>query len=559
MFTSNFFSELAIDSSDIPYNSFIDLEELACNIKLSLDTQKPFIIDLDNNEDIQDHSHYREGIYIIYRKKITYISWELFYYYNYYFYGLLKRTSITFSLENCWYNIFYILTYFKNRDSYRNDAKLSIVSGKGYPAVFSIYDSYNYKIGQCVFSYYFSYPIGKFILASCQKKVIDNRYYIIGELLPNLEHNSESSSIHVLDPSNTIIDAFNCPQTFKKITNAIYGIFLKEQSPIVFKDIPKNSLSYQYDRTVKQFSRNCGISNTLCFKINRNIEPEDATNIFKYVVKTIPKLNKYSKSFKIEYVGPNLIAITLDISLYYMLPNIINIVEFSLSNKTGDLPILYSDSSNTTKPTIHIVSELYILFAVAVLYIPRMLYYCYPRENNGNKGHSHMHLVFTKEEMAKLANQQESHGFNLLGDYLKIVIAKCLSIFIENHMIIYIEDRSIDYFPIYPNMDNGYLTALVDKNKKSKLSKALITSFIEKLLDKKRGYTLPLVLVNLYQIPTTETIELSKVSIDCRESEFPIAIAIYYNKDHMVISISFSREMRKIKYIFNEFIEELLR
>jgi len=108
-------------------------------------------------------------------------------------------------------------------------------------------------------------------------------------------------------------------------------------------------------------------------------------------------------------------------------------------------------------------------------------------------------------------------------------------------------------------MDNQYLKTLVEKNKKSKLVKGLLTKFIEKLVMSKSGYTLPIIMVNLFEIPLCESIQCTKVNIECRETRYPISISIYYNSEQMVMSISYNRSSQKIKYIFNEFIEELLR
>jgi hypothetical protein len=385
---------------------------------------------------------------------------------------------------------------------------------------------------------------------------------MVGQLLSNLEYTGETHSINVLDASGTITDSFSCPSTFIKITykKNSYGLFLKDQVPIVFRDIPKDCLEYHYDKSVKQYSRQCGISHTLVFKLkNKSLEEENAISLFKYVVKNIPQLNKYNKSFKITYGENNTLAITIDISLYYLLPNIINVVEYGLANDKKELPIVYKNNIDSSH-TIHIVSELYILVFIILLYIPKMLYFAKPTNNNdSHKVYSHMHLVFSQEEMAKLSSQSIANGYGYIADYIKVVIAKCLSIFIEHHMIVFIDDRSIDYFPIYPHMDNGYLQTLIDKNKKSRLAKGLLTSFIERLVEKKKGYSLPLVLVNLVEIPITDTIELAKISIDNRDSSYPITMAVYYSSEHMVISISYNKDMAKIRYIFNEFVEELLK
>jgi len=558
MFTSNFFYKFDLDiSSNIAFsNDYSDIENLSKIIYKSYMNSLPYIILLDTSDDI-DSSHFKSGLYIIYNKKITYIDWSLFFYYNHYFSNLVANKQIRFSLENCWYNVFFILTYYTCISGFRDSHKISLVSNSCNPAIFSIYDSYVYRVaasGKTIFSYYFSYPIGKFILSRCTKKILDNKYYLIGNLLDNLNYSSESNVINVLDTSNNIVDTFNCPKTFIR-HNLQYGIFLKEQTPIICRDIPKDSLQYSYSDTVKQFSRSCAITNTLFFSVGRELSIEDVENLFKHVVKTIPKLNKYAKSFRIYLVENSILAITLDISLYYLLSNIIKVVDYVLSSGQNDITIDYRVDSKLDN-SIHIVSELYLLVTVGLLYIPRVLYYT-TIDNSDIR--SHMHLVFSKEEIAILKTQQVSNEFSSLGDYIKVIIAKCLSIFMENHLIVYIGEQSIDYIPISKEMDNQYLKTLVEKNKKSKLVKGLLTKFIEKLVMSKSGYTLPIIMVNLFEIPLCESIQCTKVNIECRETRYPISISIYYNSEQMVMSISYNRSSQKIKYIFNEFIEELLR
>jgi hypothetical protein len=110
-------------------------------------------------------------------------------------------------------------------------------------------------------------------------------------------------------------------------------------------------------------------------------------------------------------------------------------------------------------------------------------------------------------------------------------------------------------------MENSYLNTLIYKNKKSRIIKGLLTSFIEKLISNRQEYILPLIIVNLFKIPITESINLTKINIDNYNgnSQFPITISIYYNSDYMVFSINYNKDMEKIKYIFNEFLEQLLK
>ena len=571
MNTSSFLFDLNLDISNVDTSTnrlldFTNFNTIAVIINNSIVNNKALLIDLDNYSN--NIEHYKSAIYIVYKSKITCIDWSTFYFYNNHFYQMINNKDIRFSIENTWYNIFFIRAYYSNSNSSIDTSKISLVSNSENAAIFSIYDSYVSKIapmGKNIFSYYFSYPIGKFILYNCHKDIIDNKYYLTGSLLSNLSYSSDTNSIEVLDICGNSIDSFSCPKTFINFKNDTYGIFLKDQTPIIYRDIPKNSIQYQYNNSIKHFSRVCGISNTLYFRTNREIYSYDIDNIFKYIVKTIPKLNRYSKSFKIHGKEPNTLAITLDISLYYLLPNIISIIDYiplkdNNHSYNSDIPIVYETNQNISNNTIHIVSELYILFAIGFLYIPKMLYLS-SNYTVSKLPNSHMHLVFSREEMNILYRQQKDHGYESLGDYLKIVIAKCLSIFIENHLLVYIEDQAIDYFPIYNNMENSYLNTLIYKNKKSRIIKGLLTSFIEKLISNRQEYILPLIIVNLFKIPITENINLTKINIDNYNgnSQFPITISIYYNSDYMVFSINYNKDMEKIKYIFNEFLEQLLK
>jgi hypothetical protein len=104
--TTNFLLNLSIDTEDKPIEHYSNIEGLAFQIKKAICGDKPFFIDLDNQELTLDSNLFKPAIYILYKSKITQIPYGLFYYYNYYFYGLLKHKPIRYSLVDTWYNIF---------------------------------------------------------------------------------------------------------------------------------------------------------------------------------------------------------------------------------------------------------------------------------------------------------------------------------------------------------------------------------------------------------------------------------------------------------------------
>jgi hypothetical protein len=74
----------------------------------------------------------------------------------------------------------------------------------------------------------------------------------------------------------------------------------------------------------------------------------------------------------------------------------------------------------------------------------------------------------------------------------------------------------------------------------------------------KRSYDLPLLFINISNINTNPHFELLKMYGSTDDGSIPIMVNIVYGDDTLFINLSYKKSYSKMKYFFNELIDNIL-
>lgn len=539
---------------------FDDFHILINYIYLSWISKKQCILCLDETEDLSTRTNIInkdkiDGIYFCYNKDTIFIPWNIFFQLNEFFnkklpYNL-SNVDKKYRLETNIFNIFFLKFIANNIELYDINAKLCLVGNNGY---FGIYNSYCNIVENTVFNFYFSFAIGSFILMNC----IEDGEFITGKLLPWLKWNKESNSIQ--DYMNQKV--IECPSSFKEL-NGLFALRKKCNKLVPVNNV-KNNQTYKLNNdeiskpsNIINFVNEIDCQYCITFKINNIISVDKIEFIQKYI------------DGKVVYNEDTLIIYFPYKSIFKIEKLMDYIDKWSIVN----IPINYVKKYNTDnlngnkKFAIHIISEIYFLVFFILLFLPKFFFNItnvIPEDIQ--EKYTHMNYKFTTDEINIIWRQKNSI-YKTKKDYLKALFLKTLSVFMSNYGVIVLENDindvdnvKIDIYPLSPNLKNDEILKLYSCNEKAYYSKKLLFNLLNKINEHiYDGFEIPIVIINLIEMDTFNNISVEKLLCNTDCGKIPIIINAFFNENTKLnISLSYKKKYSKLKYVFNEFIQQLL-
>jgi len=501
----------------------------------------------------------KKDINIVFNNQVYNISWHNLNINNKFIESKYKK-KVDFSLGNTIFNIFFIKYIDNNFELFTKIDKELV----GYNScIFGIYNTFQDNIQNSDNLLYYSFNLSVFVLY----KIYNSKSYIIGKLVPFIKY----------DTPNIIINKkkIKAPSTFVSLKNNLYGIRKKIISfKIDSKKITNvNRALEKFELFNLQFNNECIYYLNLPIKLNETI----LKSLHKYIILTYPQFDH--KNNFVYYEPENYKNINSFLSLYLKTINnkqfiILHINQLLIPYIQFIFDTIYDFFKNLTKNNIivvtqkefnkvltdshiHIVSEIYYTFFCILLYYPKTI-------NNikfsNNNEYIQANFIFKNEEIERLYSERNK-SFEDIGMYLKSIIIKTLSIFMENYYCIVQDNDSIDLIPIYNNMSNSDILNLFKRSSKAGLSKNFLLTLLSTVFTNIKNTKLefPVIMININKISLSDKkIEINKVYATCQNKNIPFYINIVYSVNDLHITLSYKEEYKKLKYIFNEVIEQLL-
>jgi len=502
----------------------------------------------------------KHPITLIYNGNISTLSWENLNTYNNF---IRKKYKIKdqFSIGASIFNIFFLKLIDNNYDLLNKDSDLVLVGSN--KCVFGIYNTFQDNIFNCNNMLYYSFNLSTFILY----KVYNTTNYIVGKLPKFIKYDNQH--IRIKDKK------YKCPNTFICLNKDVYGIRKRNIEFLI-----ENHNIIQVSKTLEQYDIFNNYFNNQCIyylNIGKNLNKTMLENLHKYIVLTCPDFK--NKNNRVLYEPDNYQNIKTYLSLYmknisgndYLILHInqlltpyvkfiiqtINKFFKNLSKKNIMNIEQYHLVKKNTNTHIHIVSELYYLIVCILLYFPKTL-------NNikitDNYDYIQVNYIFNTDEI-KILYEGRNKSFESMSIYLKSIFIKTLSIFMENYYCIIQDNEGIDLIPIYNNMSNQCIINLLDRSTKAGLSKSFLLSFLCTVFSNINNNMVefPIIFININKIDVIPNgINIKKVYATSENKNIPFFINVVYSDTSLHISLSYKEKYKKLKYIFNEVIEQLL-
>lgn len=131
----------------------------------------------------------------------------------------------------------------------------------------------------------------------------------------------------------------------------------------------------------------------------------------------------------------------------------------------------------------------------------------------------------------------------------------------ENYYCIIQDNEGIDLIPIYNNMSNDCIINLLSRSSKAGLSKSFLLSFLCTVFSNINNNMVefPIIFININKIDVIPNgINIKKVYATSENKNIPFFINVVYSDTSLHISLSYKEKYKKLKYIFNEVIDQLL-
>ena len=499
-------------------------------------------------------------ITLVYNNTTSYLSWENLDIYNT-FIQKKYNIDVLFRIGNSIFNVFFIKLIDKSYKFLSNDINYHLV---GYTnSLFGIFNTFQDNVFNCKHMMYYSFNLSSFILY----KVYNTNKYIVGKLPTFIKYNK--SHITIKD------NKFKCPSTFVSLKKGLYGIRKRNLEFIV-----KNHNAIIIEKNLEQydvFNNNFNNQSIYHLSIGRNLNKTMLENLHKYIILTCPDFQ--NKNNRVLYEPDNYQNIKTYLSLYFkrisrkdylilhinqiltpyvkFIIQIINKFFANLSQKNIMNIDQYHLIKKNANSHIHLVSEIYYLIVCILLYFPKTL-------NNiklaSNCEYIQANYIFNQNEISILYSGRNKN-FENMSIYLKSIFIKTLSIFMENYYCIIQDNEGLDLIPIYNNMSNDCIINLLSRSNKAGLSRTFLLSFLCTVFSNidNNMVEFPIIFININKISVIPNgINIKKVYATSENKNIPFFINIVYSDTSLHISLSYKEEYKKLKYIFNEVIEQLL-
>jgi len=517
---------------------------------------------LDNailSEQFNKQDHTNTGIYIYFFDKYIYLDWDSIHEINKFFSKKINHNNISIELTDNWFNIFFIAFYYNNIDKFTGKSSIKLI---GNNSLFGIYHTYNDIVINSVSNLYFSFIIGNFVLHNA----VENGNYIKGILLPWITYSKTDNKILYNK------QYFTCPRTFIHIKDDKYGI--KKREILTIKPYYKLKPT-QLSNVSKIFYNKLKSDMILIIKLKEDIDDKTLQHLYTHIVSQYSDLKQVSSQYYYnvdKYHNKNNFAlytkkndiralyIHMDYCLTPLIPNILWSINKLLN--TNDELDNKLDTDLEIEPIqdvdkhIHIVSEIYYFIILILIYLPKFIINI--RSIDEGDVYNKIHYTFTETEVDRLW-LNKSDMFSENNNYLKAILMKTMSVFLEKHYVIFMETNNIDILPVYSNMSNSSILNLLNRNEKARYTKGFLLSLMGKLIEKLDvNSEYPLIIVNLLEIPRYTNYTIERCNTNNKTGQIPIVIDVCYNLKQLNISICYKKRYGRLKYIFNEFINQLV-
>ena len=488
--------------------------------------------------------------FILYGKKIN-ISWEYFFIINHFFsykFPDLPPFSVKY---NIYYPFFFRSIYnFKSKIS--NDS-INLVGH--YNSYFGIFDNYVGIISNCKHLLFFSLSLQKFLLY----KVFQKNNHIYGKILPHFKIIQKKllykKNSFTIPPSMTVLHQnilcikknniqFSVRTSNTKCINQKYLFYNRFLQNFSIQNIYFLSTSYyinfQLLQTIHKF-----ITSKFPFLQNSN----------NFVLHNPSNFTQHKTFFSLYLFPSNSIAIHINQFIFQYLPFIINSIDEFYSKILKHNKISTSQIQIQYNPVhaIHLLSEFSYLFQNIVPYL-----YSFSSNlslDKHNSQYTHINYSFTSDEIIKIHSLQSKSQH-----FLRNIIIKTLSIFLDKYFIILQENSNIDIIPIYLNMSLLAIQKHFDLSHKASFSKTYLLSYLSNLFLSlhKQYFELPLLFLNFIQSPLSSNFTIQKIYGVNYYSNIPVIINVFHTDKSLHISLSYRYKYQKLKYFFDEMISSIL-
>lgn len=496
------------------------------------------------------------GVYYIKDNIEFFFDWDYLFSINYFFNKKYKIDENFTIKNNSFYLIFFTEFIYVNKKQYTNIGKN--LCGE-HDSLFGIYDTNINNLFMCKHLLYFSYSIGKFIFY----RVIDEENAIYGKLMKGFY--IKENKIGYKDSK-----LYNLPKSFKNISKNIFSIEKKiidiivDKESILKKSIYNqkyfNFLKYHNSRSIFLLDVKFTITKSILFKLYEFL-------ILKYPILEDNKNNVLIDPYNLSLSNGNINLILLtnkspnqlviNIRQYFlgyisdMYSSIVNFFdEISLNNSIRVQPINVQFNRDYC---IHLISE--------ILYIYLIFKYLWKIQNNLILAESDAYIQanyhFSEKETQTL--KMYADGENQ-PDYIKFLICTILGTFLNNYYVLCHEETSINLIPIFEGIDITTIKKYLGYSAKANYSKYGLLTYLSNLFStiRKDKYDIPIVLLNITNIPDNGKIKLNKIYASTDKHTIPIIVNISYNEKTLLINLSYKKEYKKMKYFFNELLENIL-
>ena len=501
-----------------------------------------------------------KGIYFNNKNRVFHIDWVYLDTINIFFVKKYKPDKNFYIKNNSFYNIF-LMNFIDKNETLYNVNGTNLV-GK-HKSVFGILDSFNNTVGiNNTHLLYFSYSISKFILY----RVKQNENLIYGKLTKNCS----------IKDTNLFIDdkCYSIPATFKHISKNIYSI-KKKQITIKLSNTCHKKVMTHYDNYDK-FCKLYRSENIIYLQLNNYITKSILLKLYKFLVAKYPVIfnsNNYVltnpknfqdiKTFFSLYLFNN--TDTQELVIHYnqflnqyiehILPSI---DEFFITLSSSNIisTATYEFSYNTLDRQFHLLSEIYYIIVVILFKLPKIINNIAYIKNTGT--YTHANFEFSKREIKKLISEEPNYI-----DFIKRILIKSISIFMNGYFLFINHMNNIDIIPIFHDMNNSSITKILKKSKYSNYSKSFLIAYLSELfinLNNTSGncMEIPVIFLNITKINSSSNIKITKIQSQTLNNNIPVIINIVYNNQQLHVSLTYKKKYQKIKYLFSEIINQVL-
>lgn len=497
------------------------------------------------------------GIYYKNYNKIVFISMEYLEKMNRFIAKKYKTKKEFFIKQNNFYNIFFLKFIDKNSKLYSEKGQ-NIVGIEN--SLFGIYDSYNEQIYKSTNLFYFSYGLNKFLLY----RVLPEDNSVVGKLMDDFKFKKR-----VLIYKDKKIPF---PASFSHCKKRIFKIKKKE-----IKVEINNIVDRQFNKHFEKYDYFCKMyrnENIYFLKLKHFINKSILAKLYTFLVSKFPliegknnyvlvdpnnidKIKSYFSMYLITKNNNKFLVLHFNQFLSGYIDLIINGIDefFSKLQKNSLITTSqYKFNYNNKDRYIHIVSEIYYLIVIIIFKLPRIVNNI--QFNSEDESYTQANYKFKKNEIKKL---KKSKSFREYSSYLKEILIKCLSVFMDNYYLFIHDGEYIDIIPIQNGMTNSTIKSYLDRSHKAQFAKSFLVSYLSNFFIKlnNKKLEMPIIFLNLTKI-TNNNIIIDKVYGHNSNKNIPIIINVIYSKKQLLINISYKKRHEKIKYIFNQVIEEIL-